>query len=422
VPYGGRMQVIVGASQADIVRLPRSAELDEVGPTSASGWTAVWCETLEPLAPLGKFVAVDEGWTDETAEERLWLRVVVDGTSSIWDWSDHSATEAEVRTAAQALCHAFVAPEPDDALIVSLATAIADEELMAGLDELFDPPELDEEDVRQRRTLVAHRGDLVGAHVAARIAAGEIGPLDAADLEDSWVLLRPENAVDADRLAFAVTDGTSRRSLTVALWRGAGDACGVWVIDRYGSRVPASWNTRWWRPAGPDLQQRDTAARALAGAVGSDVDQLALSDLARSRANARDPLAELASLLSLPQDALAVLDDGPAAPTLKDVEPATWWRASWDAVRPPTLGASPDTPHWAGIGTLVAVLAIMLVMLALTVVVAGTLITDGSLVEQDGVTRAAWAFGGFSALLLAFYAWLSTWLIRRNLRDREVRR
>ncbi|MFI2105383.1 hypothetical protein ACH436_18975 [Isoptericola sp. NPDC019693] len=404
---------IVRASQADIVGLPGSDGLDEVGPTSASGLTAVWCETLGPLESLGTLLAVDESF-DEERGDRTWLRVAVDGTSRVWDWSEVPATDAEVLAATQALCRVLGQPKHPDGLQERLDLAIADQQLVEALDVEFDLPDLVAASVR--RAVVVHRGDPADARLAARVAARELGPVDVTELDGRWTVLRTKDPLDADHLMIGLAEGSSRTSVTLGLWRGTGDACGASTVRRF-ERTEATWGTGWWVPGGSDLEARAAGVQGLAAAVGDVDDPEALRDLVAVLDGDRDPLDALVAALGLPGEAVAVLDARPEAPPLDRVEPASWWRATWDFA----LSAEfvPDPPRGWRLTGVVAVLVVTLVFLALTAFSVGVLATDGAAGDQEGVSVGDWIFTGVCALLLPFYLGLSVVVIRRFRLDRE---
>ncbi|MFF2453330.1 hypothetical protein [Isoptericola sp. NPDC058082] len=401
---------IVRAPQADIVRLPDRFRLESVGPTSTSGWTAVWCETLAPLEPLSTVVAVDEGLG------RLSLHVDVDGASAAWDWSENPATDAQVLAATQALCRALGPPRESDGLEHRLAAAIADEELVDVLADEFELPDLDESE--PRRAVVLHRGDPAGARLAARIVARATGPVCAADLGDAWTVLVTEDPLDADHLAVAVAEGASRRSATLVLWRGAGDARGAWTVSKY-ARTEATWGTGWWSPGDRDVEEREEGVRGLAAEVGVGVDPEGLRALVAADHD-HEPLARLVGVLGLPGEALAVLDERPEAPALERMEPASWRQAAVEAGRASDSWdlALPFMSRWPRTAV-AAVLAVMLIMLALTVLSVGVLATGGAFVDQDGVSASDWAFAGISVVLLALYVGLAVVVVGRYRRGRQ---
>jgi len=406
------MLAIVRATQADVVGLPGSDGLDEVGPTSASGLTAVWCETLGPLESLATLLAVDEGF-DEERGERAWMRVDVDGASRTWDWSEVPATDTELLAATRALCRILGRPKNPGGLQERLDLAIADQQLVEALGVEFDLPELGP--ASARRAVVLHRGDPADARLAARVVAREIGPVDVTELDGLWTVLRTEDPLDADHLMIGLAEGSSRRSMTLGLWRGTGDACGASTVRRF-ERTEAIWGAGWWTPGGPDLEARAAGVRGLAAEAGVEVDPEGLRELVAA-GHDRDPLAGLVALLGLPRESLAVLDDRTEAPLLERVEPASWWRATWDFA----LSAEfvPDLSRGWRLTGIVAVLVATFVILALTAFSVGVLATDGAAADQEGVRVGDWIFTGVCALLLAVYLGLSVVMIRRFRRDRE---
>lgn len=318
------MLAMVRSPHDEVVAALREDGAGTVSPTSASGWTAAWIAALDSIRPLGDHFAVDGAEKD-----RITLHLRLDNRSSIWTLDGDTDDDSSVcNAAAQALGELFDEPHPQQ-IRRALGAARDADELVDNLLEGRDLP--DPWGPATRRAVTVHRGNPASARLAARLAAGEWGPTGLARLSGGWSVIRSDPAPGI--LPLPIPTGSPRR-LAMALWRGEGDAAGFELLDRIGTIAQGRWNTGWSDLEADGWQRRDAAAGALVQAFGDgDTDLIAVRALVRAQRWPGDPLAELVALLSIPGDAVGVLDSREGAPELRPVTPAPTWRLVWEAMR-----------------------------------------------------------------------------------------
>jgi hypothetical protein len=370
--------IVARASQEVVVGALAGADAD-VGPTSATGLTAVWCSGDEPVRALGgvDLVAV---W-DEPEQGHVVLHLRCDGREEDRVWPLEVAGPAAVpptsRTVVDALRQVLgdpVAPVHD-----AFADVRSAEGLTTLLEEHFALPVLDP--VR-RRAVTLHRGRHADARIAGRIAAGA-GGVGVTDLGGRWTALHADHPASQQLVTLSAAAAGRRRSLVLQLWRGDGKAAGFDLVLRDRSVAQVGWDDGWRRPADEGWQTRDEIAGVLAHHVGGDVDVPALRALLRARTRATDPLARLVALLGLPPEALDVLDGTTSAPDADRVQHAGWWRVVWEESRAEAAAGLRRTQLWALVVTGVLSTAVLVFALALVA-------TDGALVDHPGATVVDW--------------------------------
>lgn len=394
---------VVSALQADGVGI--------VGPTAASGWTAVWLPDAERVLPLGDVVSIEE---DDDGD--LTLGVHASGRSHVWTWScdPEDRSPSEVQDASRSLCEVFGRPERERELADLLQDVPGAEDVASSLDLVLGLPALDEP--AHERAVALTRADRTAAHVAARVLAGEIGRTGFVTLEHGWSAIRPLDAADAHEMVTptlaAGADGRHRAALS--LWRGPGGTSGFLIALGPDEVSAVAWNTDWRDLGTEGWEHRDAVATTLAEHVGTgDVDVAELRALVRARTWNGDPLAHLAFLLGLPRTALAILDDHDNAPALELVEPASMWRVVWDAAKE-TNREPRITARWLQLTIAVAAILIGLVGLAAAATGYAVIATDGAFVDQDGVDARDWAFTVMFTVAGPLNLWCAVQLIRRG--------
>lgn len=268
-----------------------------VGPTAASGWTAVWLPDAERLLPLGDVVSIEE---DD--DGYLALGVHAGGQSRVWAWpyDPEGRPTSEVEDAARSLCEVFERPNRERELASLLLDAPEAEDIASSLDMVFDLPQLD--DPAPERSIAVTRADTTSARMAARILAGDMGRTGFAVLDGGWSVIRP---LDAPHLhatvALTLAAGSDTRHPALSLWRGPGTSSGFLLALDTDTVSTVTWNTQWRDLDNEGWERRDAVASALAQHLGSGDDELTeLRTLVRARTWHGDPLARLAFLLGLP--------------------------------------------------------------------------------------------------------------------------
>lgn len=381
-----------------------------VGPTAASGWTAVWLPDAERLLPLGDVVSIEE---DD--DGYLALGVHAGGQSRVWAWpyDPEGRPTSEVEDAARSLCEVFERPNRERELASLLLDAPEAEDIASSLDMVFDLPQLD--DPAPERSIAVTRADTTSARMAARILAGDMGRTGFAVLDGGWSVIRP---LDAPHLhatvALTLAAGSDTRHPALSLWRGPGTSSGFLLALDTDTVSTVTWNTQWRDLDNEGWERRDAVASALAQHLGSGDDELTeLRTLVRARTWHGDPLARLAFLLGLPSAILALLDEHDDAPRLDLVKPASTWRVVWEAAmeiqREPWI-----TARWLQLTIAVAAIVIGLVGLAAAGMGYAVIATDGAFVEQDGVDAGDWLFTVMMTVFAPLNLWCAVQLIRRG--------
>jgi len=402
---------IVRAPQAAVVSALEPDSVGTVGPTSSAGWTAAWSPDVAPLSGLGDTVVIDEN-----DDGGVRLRVDTDGITHVWEQYVSGGERPDPHDAARALCDVFGRADRLAEVRSALddADASCADDIVARLDEILDLPELWGPD--RLREITAQRGDPTMARLAARLAARENGPTDLASLEDTWTALRATGGRAAqDVLAVMVAAGSSkRRSLVLTLWRGSDAAAGFELLRGSDVIAEARWNTGWRDPAGEDPESRDAEAKVLAQQVGdNDVDLVALRSLMRARSRRPDPLAELFALLDLPVARLALLDEQPDAAEWEAVKPAARLRLVWEYAKEIAVEPLVEA-RWLQVMIAVILTVVTLFGLAAAVVGYGALITNGALIDQEGVTAGDVAVTILVTLAIPLNSWCAVRLVRRG--------
>ena len=402
---------IVRAPQAAVVSALEPDSVGTVGPTSSAGWTAAWSPDVAPLSGLGDTVVIDEN-----DDGGVRLRVDTDGITHVWEQYVSGGERPDPHDAARALCDVFGRADRLAEVRSALddADASCADDIVARLDEILDLPELWGPD--RLREITAQRGDPTMARLAARLAARENGPTDLASLEDTWTALRATGGRAAqDVLAVMVAAGSSkRRSLVLTLWRGSDAAAGFELLRGSDVIAEARWNTGWRDPAGEDPESRDAEAKVLAQQVGdNDVDLVALRSLMRARSRRPDPLAELFALLDLPVALLALLDEQPDAAEWEAVKPAARLRLVWEYAKEIAVEPLVEA-RWLQVMIAVILTVVTLFGLAAAVVGYGALITNGALIDQEGVTAGDVAVTILVTLAIPLNSWCAVRLVRRG--------
>ena len=415
----GTVLLIAHLVQAEVIDWAERSRVDgSVGPTSGSGWTALWWEQSgapDVTTCPGAYLAVvdaDDALTlhVRTADRRVLRRV----------WPANRGVDpgnAPEEVAAE-LAGLFSSGEEKAALRALLERELDDpDDLLQALDEILDLPELEEP--RPPHTAVAHRGDPALARLAASIA----GPAYVSAGRDGWTTLSPagEEPEAAFVLAAALSGAARRRDAELLVWRN-GAACG-WQLWARGNPVASSdWNTAWCLVSSDPMGDEAEAVRRLVALATGPVEEGYLRALLRRRRSDGDPLAELADLLGLPGELLDALERpetfrGSAGVAL--VERVPPHRAVLAQVRGgrDLSDASPARrAAWVVYAYATTVAAALCVGLsALSVAV---LATGGAVVDQPGTTGEDWLTLAVSLVGSAVLIPTARWRLRRLKRRR----
>ncbi|WP_418274931.1 hypothetical protein ACNHYB_08585 [Isoptericola jiangsuensis] len=404
------MLILARASQDDVVSALGPVDAD-VGPTSATGLTAVWCTGDEPIRALTGAVDLVAVW-DEPDEGHVVLHLSRDGVDRDAVWPLHlSADPQPPSTRARDdlstdLC-AFFGVDARPGLAPAMADVRRAEHLTDLLEEHFEVPVLDP--VRTRAVTV-HRGHPSDSRIAARLTAGGGSGVEITPVGERWTVLDAGDPGVQQVVTLATAAAGSRRAVVLQLWRGDGAAAGFELVHRDHVIAQGSWDDGWRRSADEDWPARDAVAEVLARRVGGEVDLPALRALLRARTRTGDPLARLVEVLGIPAATLDVLDGTSTAPA-EVAEPAGPWRVLWDESRRGADSGLPIGPRWVQLT--VAALA-GLVSLVLLVLGVGVVATDGALLDHAGVTASDWLILPVAGVGVAASALAAHRLVRRG--------
>lgn len=291
--------------------------LGAVGPTSGTGWTAMWCEGVqgpEDLVGITPFLAVTE---DE--REDATVLVVHDGTTETahieWPSADG---DRSVSTTASALAGMFGVTEAlEDLEQVLGADHDGPDELVDRLGTVLDLPEFEEG--APATATVAGRIPTPTARPGIAVA----GPALAASVSvrgTEWTVVRAaeDRPGQALELAAALSSIVRRREAVIVLWHN--DRLGGWQLWRRGALdAEWVWGSRWHILGTDPLDLEDEAVDAVERWVGA-VDRSALRALLRRGGSPTGRLAEFVSLLGLPSLTLMALEEPDRFRALPDTE------------------------------------------------------------------------------------------------------
>lgn len=268
--------------------------------------------------------------------------------------------------------------------------------LIARLEELLVLPELGAP-LPQRLLLLAS-GDPAMVRMAAAIA----GPAWVLPADSSWNLTIPARQEEAAplQLGAGISAATRRRERTVLVWR-HGTTVGLQVWR--GGFMDASWAwAHGWETVVADPWELETSVCDAICPIQPDLHLPTLRALLRQTELDDASLDRLADLLKLPSGLAATLRDSalpkdiPGAELIEETTPRSAWLATMrsDWARGPLIRSRSLYIAYA-VGTLIAAL----VCLGMTVLGIAIVLTDGSAVDQTGVTTEDRAFVGIFALL-----------------------
>ncbi|WP_035952725.1 hypothetical protein [Parafrankia sp. EUN1f] len=421
------MLLIVRCEQLALVdALGRDAGRGAVGPTSAEGWTAAWLET-EPAALLAAtrpYLAVTR------RPGGVLVRVATDEGTSQCVIGDGLPVARDLDDVAGAVGRLFDAPHRTGDVRKVLETSARIEDLADGLaGTIAGCPEI--RPAVPRRSVVAHRGD----PLAARMAAALEGPSFLTAIDATWSVLSdatdPSHYVGLGARAGAASSGS--RGVVLALWRGTTRASGSTssgvTLFRGDQPVGAtSWNSGWRYLRPPDPAPADDLAGLLSEQVTRGrADMVALRTIMRASEWASDPLAELVTLLDLPNRILTVLDaggrdaggaagagatDGAAVLSAELVPRLSSVRATMAAVRDGQR-VPPRSPRWLRAVWAAGTVAAAMVCLLMTVTGIAVIWTDGAVADTASTTAGDWLFSAVFAVLTAVLVPTAVRRIRR---------
>jgi len=408
--------MIVRLPQAQVIATAEAQGLTtaSIGPTSRRGWTTLWSEEVEESDRAGygaQYLAIDE--TPEGLQLDAFLGA---GAALRQVWPYAAGTPMVQNDAlAGALAELFDCRERQRDVEELLRGGPFDpEELVESLDALLDLPELYEP--IPAVAVVAFRGE----HKIARFAATIAGPALVCAEPDGWSILLAsgEGETRSVQLAAGLSGAARRRDLVLDVWRdGTGSGWSLW--RRGWSVADWSWNTRWWFLKSDPVGAEALTVRRLVKALGHPVEEDSLRALLRSKRSDPDPLAELVALLGLPMDLLVALDQPERFAERAGVEDITKTSARRAVLQGARGGFDADTPpRWPALSTAYAIATVVAAAacVAMTALGIAVLVTNGTAVDQSGLTSDDWE-------LFAMFVVLSLVLVPTAVvRMRRVRR
>lgn len=400
------MLLIVKLPQEQVIAAVETRGLiGSIGPTSASGWTALWSPEAgeSGLSDRGVpyFTLVETG-------EGLQMDVLLGTGENLHQaWLHGKNVEGipseRAEVLATGLTELFESPDQQRDLVDLLVREPFDpEELAESLGSVLELPELYE--LTPEVAVVTYRG----AHKIARFAATIVGPALVRSVADGWSILLAtgEDEDRSSQLAAGVSGAAGRNDPVFLLWRDG--ATSGWSLWKRGFQVAdGSWNAR-WRFVDPDpTGAEEQTVRCLVKAISQPIDETLLRALLRRKRSDRDPLAELVALLGLPMDLLAALDDLKRFAERAGVEDITKTSVSRAVLKGARGGFDADTPaKWPFLSTVYALATVVaaVVCVAMTTLGISVLATNGAVVEQVGTSHEDWVsvavFGALSLILI----------------------
>lgn len=361
-------------------------EWAEIGPTSPSGWTAIWCENLPDGLTLvaDRIVCLDDDV----------IHVTMAGESL--QFQPESSDPAEV---ADVLARALEMPENARDIQSALVNSSDVDEFAEHLASLDRLPEIQPGEPDHQVTL--HRGDFTSVRMTIRIA----GPARLTRLTHDWSLVSevPED-MGGGHFATLLAGSDSRRSTTLILWRRDGGS-GISVLDPENVVYTTEWNTGWCHVEPPTASaERIEALREI---FGSRVDTERLAELQVVNTFDGDPLVAMARALRLPAAAIEHLDFG--SPDGEWVEKTSGPRAWWEAT---TSSSTARYPRWVRKVNAVVTAVLAVMCLLFTLVVVAAVVTSGGFLDLGFEEGDGWFALMFAALTLVL-----GWLTLRRLRE-----
>ncbi len=401
---------VVRSSHAAVVALVRRPDVvAAVGPTSATGWTAVWSEDVTPDWFGVPFVAVRE--TPGGVE------------LAVYDGVDCSSVclldGAQQRPAVAGLgrCLAALFSSDEDRLTAALASFDGDgHTLVSLLDSHLALPELEELPPTDGVTLFR------GGCEFAEFAATMCGPARLLSCGDAWQVVVPvADAVLLD-LAAGLSAVARRRDRILVLWvDGGGGGFSVW--RRGDVAATWTWRGRWTHvlPIELEEQAHGEAVTALR-AVRADVDTVALRALLRRDAPALEVLNELLTLLDAPMVSIEVLSERDVAGRGRLIEregPVRAVAKQASARAPPTSRSA----RAAAVVYAVATAVMALVSMLMTALGIAVILTEGRVVGDSASTEEDWwwvaVFGVLTLILVPSAVFRLKWSLRARRGERS---
>jgi hypothetical protein len=402
-----------------------------VGPTEPGGWVAVWLAPdtdPDPLAgelstAFGSPIAI----TDVDADED-WatLRVWRDGREiAAHQWEPGVSDPRDTGAVAQLFVTALgrSAVEPELAELAELLRVDGDgsdgpARLRSVIELLGLPAWL--VDAQPESMIVLYRGERREARLAASVA----GPAWLASFESGWhVLVAATDGDFSQSLVLAASlSNVYRQGTTLTVWRSGGQ-CGYVLWQRGDAADTHLWSQPWEVIGDTDamrLEYPHGDATLLATATGHPDDHVLLRALLRRRGEPDELLTELAQLLSLPAEALRVLDGRSKPdqlPGAEHVERAPMMRAGWAEIRRQAAGDSGKTlrgvvTFWMYTFTALAAFCALIMAFALTM-----LAINGAFADHEDITdRDIFDTIRVAVLTVAVtgFALTCRWWLRRN--------
>lgn len=373
-------------------------------------------EDLEVVEHLGfsTYLWADEIRSGLTVE----LRQPGDGPERL-TWS-HVSEPDQMDAVADALVDQFGPAHALGGLRALLAQDDLDSEsLWEGLEALLDLPELvaPEPD----RCVVVTRGDPAMVRLAAAIA----GPTWVLPVDSGWTIAIPTHHDESptEALAAAVSGATKRRDRTALLWS-HGEAFGLQIWR--GGSIDVSWSwASGWETVVTDSLAFETAVSEAITPMNPHLHLPSLRALLRRQQLNEAAAASLLELLGLPGSVAETLSASQApesVPGAELVQKATPREATVAALRSDWADRRQirNRPLYLtyAVGTALAAF----VCLAMTCLGIAVLATDGSIIDQTGVTTEDRLFVGVLAVLTLVLIPTAFYRLRRARRSEESER
>ncbi|KYH43446.1 hypothetical protein AZH51_16990 [Branchiibius sp. NY16-3462-2] len=396
------------AQESIVTDLEQARVAADVGPTSATGWSAVWAdESVAGLLPMPWVSVAHDSSRPEGRPE-----VIVRDADGM-----RHGPEAPPEDVADQLLTLFEAREEDRAGIVeALADSEDADELLDGLSALG-LPSMTPADPETMVMVIA------GAPVEARFGAHKAGPAWLASLDPQTTLVLPVDDSDevgagarlphSQEVFVTVSTVVGGRRRQLVLWRSA-DATGFEIWHKGEQLGRWIWNRAWRTTMMQTLDIEPHVVEALAAIAAGPVEAVDLRVLLRRKAGTGTELTELVGLLGLPPG-VADLANGRVEPQqvpgAERLERQGMARSMRTALREePPLSPRPAVQGLYLLYTIGTVLAcLIMALVSLTGVVR---LTTGESEE--------WLFLVFSMGMTLLLGWTARYRVRRVLAARRT--
>ena len=319
-------------------------------------------------------------WIEEIYS-RLTLEIrQADGQPARLTWP-HPDAKHQLTAVAGALVEEFGPTDARGEVQTLLARDDLDIDVLSeALDVLLDLPELAAPE--PDHCVVVTRGD----RTMVRLAAAVAGPTWILAVDADWTVAVPA-ADEAPEIFAAAVSAGNRRDRAVLLWR-HGDAFGLQIWRRGKMDVTWSWASGWETVVHDSLVVEAAVCKAVTP-LNPDIHLPSLRALLRRPSLDEATFESLLELLALPgtvADALNASQEPGSLPGAELIQKATPREATVTAVRSDWRGAGQVRSRPLYLAYAVGTALAAIVCLAMSVLGIAVLVTDGSAVDQAGVS------------------------------------